>query len=262
MNKPIAEMMNLSGKAAIVTGGAMGIGEAIVRRLHEAGASVTIADLNTEVADKLAAELNTARADSAFVVTANVAEDADVAKMISGTVEKFGAVDILVNNAGIYPFSPLATLTADDFMKVINVNLKGVFLTTKAASEQMKKQGGGKIINIASIDSLHPSMVGLAAYDASKHGVYGFTKNVAMELAESNIWVNAIAPGGILTPGAGAGSTAPVDPAVTEAFLKQIPMHRMGMPDEIGKVALFLASDLSSYMCGELVVVDGGRLLG
>ncbi len=174
------------------------------------------------------------------------------------TTESFGKIDILVNNAGIYPFQPLAVMTEADFMKVINVNLKGTFLCTKFVSDQMIKQGqGGKIINITSIDALHPSMIGLAHYDSSKHGMWGFTKNVALELAAHKIYVNAIAPGGIATPGA-----TPVDKAVTDAFTAKIPMKRMGEPDEIGKVVLFLASDMSSYMTGEQIVVDGGALLG
>ena len=150
----------------------------------------------------------------------------------------------------------------------MHVNLRSVFLTTKYVSEIFKQQGkGGRIINITSIDALHPSMVGLAHYDASKHGVWGFTKNSALELAPDKIWVNAIAPGAIQTPGASApNSDAPQVDAETfkkqiEAFMAKIPMHRMGEPDDIGKVALFLASDMSNYMTGSQIVVDGGVLL-
>jgi 2-deoxy-D-gluconate 3-dehydrogenase len=130
----------------------------------------------------------------------------------------------------------------------------------------MKARAGGRIINITSIDALHPSMVGLAHYDASKHGLWGFTKNSALELAQHKIWVNAIAPGGIATPGV-AAMQGGVDPnsqeqkARTVAFMAKIPMHRMGEPDEIGTVALFLASDMSNYMTGSQIVVDGGALL-
>jgi 2-dehydro-3-deoxy-D-gluconate 5-dehydrogenase len=117
-------------------------------------------------------------------------------------------VDILVNNAGIFPFAPLSEMTEADFMRVIDVNLRGVFLCTRLAAERMIEQGrGGRIVNITSIDALHPSAAGLAHYDASKHGVWGFTKNVALELAEHGIWVNAIAPGGVATPGV-AGDAA------------------------------------------------------
>ena len=153
-------------------------------------------------------------------------------------------------------------MTLADFEKVININLKGVFLGTKAASAQMIQQGhGGKIINITSIDAIHPSMIGLAHYDASKHGAWGFTKNVARELAEHKIWVNAIAPGGINSAGTQLPTETDQQKAMVDAFMAKIPMHRMGEPDEIGKAALFLASDMSSYMTGSQIVVDGGTLL-
>jgi len=263
----ITELMNLSGKAAIVTGGAKGIGLAIAYRLAEAGASVLIADIDGEAAEQAAADMPTTGAKSAHL-TVDVSDETNVAHMVDYCVHEFGSADILVNNAGIYPPVPVAHMTEDQFEKVMHVNLRSVFLTTKYASEAMKKAGkGGRIINITSIDAIHPTMVGLAHYDASKHGVWGFTQNVALELAPHNIWVNAVAPGGILTPGVQAmQSGSPVRDAdtqkqQTEAFLAKIPMHRMGDPDEIGKVVLFLASDLASYMTGAHVVVDGGALL-
>lgn len=264
---PIQELINLRGKTAIVTGGAMGIGKGIAARLHEAGANVAIADLDEAVGSATAAELNNARAGSALFVRVDVSLASDVTKLIAATVESFGGVDILINNAGIFPAQLLAGMSEEDFAKVIDVNLRGAFLCTKYAAEQMVKQGrSGKIINITSIDALHPSMVGLAHYDASKHGLWGFTKNTALELAEHKIWVNAIAPGGVATPGV-AKMQAAVPAAGTDiqaqqaAFLAKIPMHRMGQPDDIGRVALFLASDLSSYMTGSQIVVDGGALL-
>ncbi|MDP3758801.1 MAG: SDR family NAD(P)-dependent oxidoreductase, partial [Candidatus Daviesbacteria bacterium] len=249
---PISNLINLSGKVAIVTGGANGIGLGIVYRLAEAGASVVVADLNKEEADK-AAEQIAAKGWKAKGAAVDVSSEEDVQRLVGEAVADFGSVDILVNNAGIYPSIPVLKMTLADFEKVLDVNLKGVFLCTKYASEQMIKQGrGGKIINVTSIDALHPSSVGLAHYDASKHGVWGFTKNVALELAPHKIWVNAIAPGGILTPGVEhLQKEAPVPQGVDmskmlESFLAKIPMHRMGEPDEIGKVALFLASEMSS----------------
>jgi len=261
--KPAQELINLSGKAAIITGGAKGIGYGIAYRLAEAGAKVLIADLDEETAKKTAQEL-VGKGWSAEPIRVDVSNEEDVARMVSTCKDKFGSVDILVNNAGIYPPVSLAQMTEDNFEKVIHVNLLSVFLTTKHAGEVMKQQGGGKIINISSIDALHPSMVGLAHYDASKHGVWGFTQNSALELAEYNIWVNAIAPGGITTPGAAAMSQGASKDEMTDsnkAFIAKIPMHRMGEPDEIGMVALFLASDMSSYMTGSQIVVDGGALL-
>lgn len=253
----VSDLLNLTGKVAIVTGGAAGIGLGITSRLAEAGAQVVVADLNTQ---------ESTQNPKVKSIICDVSSEESVKNLIEETVKEFGRIDILVNNAGIYPNEPISQMPTEEFEKIIKVNLEGVFLTTKYASEQMIKQGqGGKIINISSIDALHPSMIGLAAYDASKHGLWGFTKNSALELSQHKIWVNAIAPGGIATPGVAAlskNTPAGVDMAkVLEGFLAKIPMHRMGEPDEIGKVALFLASDMSSYMTGSQIVVDGGVLL-
>ncbi len=263
---PVNNLLNLSGKTAIVTGGAMGIGLGIVARLAEAGVSVMIADLSAEDGEKAAADLF-AKGWKVKSTKTDVSNETEVKNLIEQTVSAFGGVDILVNNAGIYPNVLVAQMTFDQFDKILAVNLEGVFLMMKYSTEQMIKQGrGGKVINITSVDALHPSMMGLAAYDASKHGLWGFTKNAAIELAQHKIWVNAIAPGGIMTPGiAKLQEGAPkgeVDmKAMLEIFLKRIPMHRFGEPDDIGKAALFLASDMSSYMTGAQIVVDGGVLL-
>lgn len=262
---PNNKLLDLSGKAAIVTGGALGIGFGIARRLAEAGASVVIADLKFEEAEKSAKKL-VEKGWQVKAIACDVSNEEDVKNLISETMLSYSTIDILVNNAGIYPNIPVSKMTLLDFEKVLSINLKGVFLCTKYVSEEMIKKGeGGKVINITSIDALHPSMIGLAHYDASKHGVWGFTKNVALELAPHKIWVNAIAPGGILTEGvkdSQKGAPSGVDmEKVLEAFLNKIPMHRMGEPDDIGKVALFLASEMSSYMTGTQIVVDGGVLL-
>lgn len=259
----VQNLLNLSGKAAIVTGGAKGIGYGIAYRLAEAGAAVLVADLDEASAEQTAKELQD-KGWKAEAYALDVSDEQAVKAMVQTCVEHFGSLDVLVNNAGIYPMVPVAQMTAEQFEKVLKVNLLSVFLTTKFAAEVMKGQGGGKIINVGSIDSLHPSMVGLAHYDSSKHGVWGFTKNSALELAEDKIWVNAIAPGSIATPGTAAmmqGASAEQIAAQSAAFNAKIPMHRAGDPDDIGKVALFLASDMSSYMTGEMIVVDGGVLL-
>lgn len=259
--KSLQELLNLSGKSAIVTGGAKGIGQGICYRLAEAGAKVMVADLDEAGAQATSQEL-TGRGWTAAAYRVDVSDEQNVSDMVAACRQQFGSLDILVNNAGIYPPVPLSQMTEEQFEKVMHVNLRSVFLTTKYTAEVMKAQGGGKIINISSIDALHPSMVGLAHYDASKHGVWGFTKNSALELAQHKIWVNAIAPGGISTPGTAAMSRgAPTDQSAVQAFMAKIPMRRMGEPDDIGKVALFLASDMSSYMTGEQIVVDGGVLL-
>lgn len=262
----VQDLLNLSGRAAIVTGGAKGIGQGIAYRLAEAGAKVLIADMD-EAAAQAAAQDLVSKDWTAQSIATDVSDENDIQKMIETCRQQFGSVDILVNNAGIYPPVPIAQMTAEQFEKVMHVNLRSVFLATHYAAEVMKDQGGGKIINITSIDALHPSMVGLAHYDASKHGVWGFTKNSALELAQHKIWVNAVAPGGIATPGTqqiqAAAPPADAEAAKTqiEAFMAKIPMHRMGEPDDIGKVVLFLASGMSSYMTGEQIVVDGGALL-
>lgn len=257
MNKdiiPLSKLLDLSSKSAIVTGGAMGIGFGIAHRLAEAGASVVIVDLDEEMGNRSAEELRKKGWKAAFVKT-DVSDESAVGKAVRFAVDIYGGVDILVNNAGIYPLASVIEMNTGMFEKIIAVNLKSVFLFTKAAGEIMIKQGrGGKIINITSIDALHPSFVGLAAYDASKHGVWGFTKNAALELAAHNIQVNAVAPGAIATPGTGEGK-------IEDDFVKKIPMKRIGSPDDIGRAVLFLASDLSSYMTGSQIVVDGGILL-
>jgi 2-dehydro-3-deoxy-D-gluconate 5-dehydrogenase len=254
------KLLNLVGKTAIVTGGSIGIGYGIVNRLCEAGVNVVIAGRNIQEAQKTADEL-TQKGYKVKVIQADVSNEENVKNLVDQTIGLFGSIDILVNNAGIYPMIPLSELTSETFDKVIAINLRGVFLTCKYVSGQMIKQGkGGKIINITSIDALHPSMVGLSHYDASKHGVWGFTKNIALELAKHNIAVNAVAPGGVKTPGATGGK--PVNPTdYSEPAKMDAPMPRMGFPDEIGKVVLFLASDMSSYMTGSQIVVDGGYLL-
>lgn len=256
--KQFSELLNLSGKTAIVTG-AVGIGYGIAYRLAEAGANVVIA-CRTEKDGRESVNKLEALGWKAKYIHVDVSIESDVKKLVEQTIDTFGSIDILVNNAGIYPSIPVMDMTLEDFEAVLSINLKGVFLCTKYAAQEMIRQDkGGKIINITSIDALHPSMVGLAHYDASKHGVWGFTKNTALELAPHKIWVNAIAPGGILTPGVEKQVGRNLD--TTNKFSAKIPMQRIGEPDDIGKVALFLASEMSSYMTGTQIVVDGGVLL-
>ena len=250
------EVSSLVGETAIVTGGAMGIGRAIVDRLHKAGANVVVADPDRD-RHQLVEDLNEARGGSAIGVATDVSDAGSVQSMINSTVEAFGGVDVLVNNAGIYPSMPLLDMDPAIFERVIAVNLTGLFLCTQIAARKMISGGRrGRIVNITSIDALHPSMEGLSHYDASKHGAWGFTKSSALELSAHGIRVNAIAPGGIKTPG-----THGADQSAIKAFERLIPLGRMGNADEIALAALFLASDMSSYMTGSQIVVDGGRLL-
>jgi len=257
---------DLAGKGAIVTGGAMGIGWGIVKRFVEAGANVLLADVDDELAAHKVAELE--GPGKAVAMGVDVTDEMAGERLVDECVASFGSVDILVNNAGIYPMIPMLELTREAWQRVIDVNLTGLSFVSKAAGARMAEQGaGGKIINVASIDALHPSMVGLAAYDSSKGGVLMFTKAFALEMAPHGVNVNAIAPGGISTEGtaaplAGSGLTADEMTAMTERFIAQIPLGRMGEPDDIAKVAVFLASSAADYITGELIVVDGGRLLG
>jgi 2-deoxy-D-gluconate 3-dehydrogenase len=257
---------SLKGKRAAVTGGAMGIGLGIVKRLSEAGASVLIVDMNFDCAKTEAEALAAGGAKAACLQVDVTAPDAG-AKIVDAMVSNFGGIDILFNNAGVYPTVPMLTMEPAMFDKVIAINLKALAFISKAVGQKMVDQGrGGKIINTASVDGIHPSMVGLAAYDASKGGVIMFTKNFALEMGKYGVSVNAIAPGGISTPGTaapleGSGMTPEQMKAMMDAFTARIPMGRMGEPDDIGKVAAFLASSASDYMTGEVVVVDGGMLL-
>jgi 2-dehydro-3-deoxy-D-gluconate 5-dehydrogenase len=253
---------SLAGKNAIITGAAMGIGLGIAKRFVEAGAHVLVADIGPvdPAVESLAA------AGRAFGVHLDVADETSGQMAVDRCVAEFGSVDILVNVAGVYPMTPVLEMKPEFFDRVIAINLRGLVFLSKAVALQMVKQGkGGKIVNVASIDSIHPSSIGLAAYDASKGGVLMFTKNFALEMAPHGVAVNAIAPGGITTEGTSkglTGLTAEQSAAMMEKFTQLIPMGRFGEPDDIAKVAVFLASSAADYMTGELVVVDGGRLLG
>jgi 2-deoxy-D-gluconate 3-dehydrogenase len=258
---------SLKGKNAAVTGGAMGIGRGIVERLAEAGANVLIADMNGEAAAATAKEVTAKGGGKAVGLQLNCTDSCAGDDIVAAVTKEFGPIDILVNNAGIYPQVPMLSMDEALWDKVQAVNLKGTAFIAKAVAAKMIAQGKpGKIVNIASIDGIHPSMVGLAAYDASKGGVIMFTKNFALEVAPHKINVNAIAPGGISTPGtaaplAGSGMTKEEMDAFMAGFTAKIPLARMGEPDDIAKVATFLASSASDYMTGEVVVCDGGFLL-
>jgi 2-deoxy-D-gluconate 3-dehydrogenase len=258
--KSIAQLFDLTGKTAVVTGGSMGIGYGIVKRLAEAGAAVVIADIEETEGKRKVAELAKAQRQAFFVKT-DVSSEADVVSLIRATMSHTGRLDIFVSNAGIYPQTPVLDMDVALWDRIQAVNLRGMFLCNREAARSMVAAGGGIIINIASVDSLHPSMVGLSAYDASKHGVWGFTKNLALEVAKKGVRVNAIAPGGIATEGVEKTmGTASLRENI-ETFEARIPLGHFGEPDDIATVALFLASDASAYMTGELVVVDGGVLL-
>jgi NAD(P)-dependent dehydrogenase (short-subunit alcohol dehydrogenase family) len=264
---PLSDLINLSQKGAIVTGGAMGIGLAISCRLAEAGARVTIADLDTEAGEQGAGELKKSGYPATFV-RCDVTREDEVRSMVEAAVRAMGHLDILVNNAGVYPRQPLSEMTAQDFERVISVNLTGTFLCSRYASQKMVEQKcGGCIINIASIEALHPSASGMTAYDASKGGVLMLTKSLARELGSHGIRVNAIAPGAMLTRGVFSQLRRPSAESEKaqlkelKAFMGRIALGRMGEADDVARVVLFLASELASYITGDLIVVDGGYLI-
>lgn len=265
MVKSIRDLFNLNGKVAIVTGAAMGIGKGIALRLAEAGASLVLADINLEAASKTAAEI-VANGHKAKEIKADSSKLTDVDKVIAFALDEFGDLNILVNNAGIYPFSPAIDMPETIWDKTIAINLKGVMFFARAAAKAMlAKNHGGKIINIASVDAFHPTG-NLAHYDASKGGVVMLTKALGQEWASKGILVNAIAPGAIQTPGASATDFSKMTKeqidSITKAFMAHIPLGRQGEPDDIAKVALFLASEASDYMVGTTIVADGGYLVG
>ena len=245
--------VDLSGKVALVTGGARGIGYAIAERFYEAGAHVAVTDLNgaPEAADRLTG----GGAAKAFGVASDVGEMAQLEAAIAAVEGALGPIDILVNNAGITRDNLLMRMREDDWDLVLKVNLRGTFNATKLISRGMMKRRSGRIINVASIVGITGN-AGQANYAASKAGVIGFTKSMARELAPRNVLVNAIAPGFIDTE-----LTKGLPEKVREELLKQIPVGRLGSPDDVAKPALFLASDLADYITGQVVVVDGGMVM-
>ena len=264
---PLKDLTDLTSKGAIVTGGAIGIGLAISYRLAEAGAAVLIADTDTREAENAVEQL-AAYGYTVHFARCDVSRENEVRDMVSIAADRIDGIDILVNNAGIYPRKPLKEMTAEDFERVITVNLTGTFLCSRYASQEMiEGKRAGCIINIASIEAVHPSSTGMSAYAASKGGVLMLTRSLARELGPHGIRVNAIAPGGITTRGmlshVGTSSKEEEKAQLKELkeFMARMALGRMGDADDIARVALFLASDLASYMTGEMVVVDGGYLI-
>ncbi|OGY94505.1 MAG: hypothetical protein A2406_04335, partial [Candidatus Komeilibacteria bacterium RIFOXYC1_FULL_37_11] len=240
-------------KIAIVTGAAMGIGLGIAKALAKQKCQVVVADINLAECQKAAKELEALGA-KVFAVKCDVSKKSDVTKLFEQTIKKFGKVDVLVNNAGIYPFVSLEKMTEADWDKVMAVNLKSIFLTCKEALRLMSS--GGRIVNISSIASL-VGFEGLTHYCASKGAINGFTRALALEAAHKNILVNVVAPGAIETPGVSQGMSADLKKQTTAA----IPLARMGQPADIAGAVVFLASDDSAYITGQVIVVDGGWTL-
>lgn len=243
--------MELEGKVAIVTGAAQGIGKAISLLLARRGADVVSADINIEKAEETASEIESIGRRS-IAVKVNVADPEDVERMVQTVIERFGKIDILVNNAGITRDRLILRMTEEDWDAVMDINLKGTFNCTKSCIRHMSRQKSGKIVNIASVVG-EMGNAGQANYAASKAGVIGFTKTIAREFAQRGINVNAIAPGYIQTP-----MTEALPEKVKEELKRLIPMERLGQPEDVAQAVLFLVSEASSYITGQVLNVNGG----
>ncbi len=244
--------IDLSGKVGLVTGGSRGIGKAVARRRAGAGAQVARVDVvDPDELRKTADEIG----GGAIAVQANVTDEAEVTAAVSQVEDALGPIDVLVNNAGITRDGLLVRMSLENWGAVLDVNLKGVFIVTKAVARGMMKRRSGRVVNIASVVGITGN-AGQANYSASKAGVIGFTKTVAKEMASRNVLVNAVAPGFIDTD-----MTRALPEAAREMLLKLIPLGRLGGPDDVANAVLFLSCDLSSYVTGQVVVVDGGMVM-
>jgi NAD(P)-dependent dehydrogenase (short-subunit alcohol dehydrogenase family) len=252
--------MDLKDKVAIITGARRGMGKSHALVLAKAGAKVVVSDISEEDCQEVVKEIEK-NGGEALAVKCNVTKKEEVSNLVKKTTERFGRVDILINNAGICQFKPFLELTEEEWDRTLNINLRGYFLCAQAAAKEMIKRKSGVIINIASVamGQVGKGMAQLVHYCASKGGIVAMTEALAVELAPYNIRVNAISPGAIETPMAEATKQ---DPKILESTLAKIPMSRMGRPEEVSNLVLFLSSDSSSYMTGSTVVIDGGWLAG
>jgi 3-oxoacyl-[acyl-carrier protein] reductase len=243
--------IDLTGKTAFVTGSTRGIGHAIARALHAAGAKVAVAGRDRARAEAVAAELG----DRAAGVACDVAQGAQVEAAIAAAEAALGPIDILVNNAGLTRDNILLRLTDADWNAVLDANLKGAFHTTRAVIKGMMKRRAGRIVNITSIVGLTGNK-GQANYAASKAGLIGFTKSVAKEYASRGVLANCVAPGFIETD-----MTAALPDEARATLLQDIALGRLGRPEDVAGAVLFLASDLAGYITGQVLVVDGGMVI-
>ncbi len=247
--------MSLTGKNALVTGGSRGIGRAIALELSKQGSNVIITYINNEEKAKEVVEEIEKNNVKGLAIKANVSLEEDVKKMIEIANKHFDSVDILVNNAGITKDNLLIRMKSDDWDTVMETNLKGVFLCTKAVARKMMKKRYGKIVNMASVVGLSGN-IGQGNYSASKAGVIGFTKSIAKELGSRGINVNAIAPGFIDTD-----MTKVLNADIKNQMVENIPLKRIGKPEDIANVVAFLCSDEANYITGQVINVDGGMLI-
>jgi 3-oxoacyl-[acyl-carrier protein] reductase len=243
--------MDFSGKTVVITGSARGIGRRIAERFAAQGANVVISDIDQAAVEKVAAEIG----GPTIGVQANVTSAEAVDNLLAKTQEKFGRVDIVVNNAGVTRDTLMIRMDEKDWDMVLDINLKGAFLVSKAAAKIMMKQRSGRIVNISSVVGLTGN-AGQTNYSASKAGLIGLTKSAARELAGRGITVNAVAPGFIETD-----MTKELPEAAKEEFSKKIALGRLGKPEDIASAILFFASDDASYITGQVLAVDGGMTM-
>lgn len=247
--------MQLKGKTAIVTGGSRGIGKSIAIELASRGANIAInCTKSIESAETVIKEIQKMGV-SGMAVKADVSKREEVENLVNEVLKAFGSIDILVNNAGITKDNLIIRMSEKDFDDVISINLKGAFICTKAVSKAMIRQKSGKIINISSVVGIIGNK-GQSNYAAAKAGLIGFTKSAAKELARCNICVNAVAPGYIETD-----MSAILPEQVKAAYLNSIPLNRAGRPQDIAKAVLFLASEYSDYITGQVINIDGGMVM-
>jgi len=244
--------MRLSGKLALVTGSARGIGRSIAELFSAEGATVVVNDVGSDAGARETLAVLEAAGGKGSVEMFDVSDAAQVDAGVKNILQAHGRIDVLVNNAGITRDNLLLRMSEEEFDAVVRVNLKGTFLLTKTVTRHMIKQRSGKVVNISSVVGMMGN-AGQSNYAAAKAGIIGFTKSAARELASRNVTVNAIAPGFIQT-----AMTEALPEAVQKAFLAQIPLGRFAEPREVAELALFLASDASSYITGQVVGINGG----
>lgn len=249
---------SLAGKVALITGASRGIGQAVAEAYAASGAKVVLSSRKQPALDAVAEKIRAAGGE-ALPLAAHTGDQASIDNLVEQTIRVFGGIDILFNNAGTNPhFGPILSAEESHWQKTLEVNLLGYFRMVKACVGSMSARGGGKIVNMASIAGIQPQM-GMGVYGVSKAGVLMLTKVLAVELADSNIQVNAIAPGFIKTK---FSSILWQTPDIYEAVLKMIPQHRMAEAGELAGIALYLASSASSFTTGSVFLIDGGQLAG
>ncbi len=241
----------LAGRVCIVTGGAQGIGEACCRRLAREGAHVVMADVDAARGQALAAELK------ALFVRCDVGDKSQVDALVAEAMAAHGRIDVLVNNAGVFKAADFLSITEEDFDAVLRVNLKGAFLVAQAVAREMAKAGRGSIINMSSVNGTL-AIPSIASYNVSKGGINQLTRVMALALADKGIRVNAVAPGTIATEL--AAKAVLTSEEAKARIMSRTPLRRLGEPSEIADTVAYLASDAASYITGEIVVVDGGRM--